>query len=244
MVRAFMPTWNSLVPLILVLFIALGFQSSYAQDDDFVAGELIIKINPDADSEAVENDLETDGNTIVETIPDLGIIVVEVPQDISVDSAEDMITGDPNIEFVEKNYIVYADVTPNDSGYGNQSGYFNVMDAPQAWDNMTGDADVIIAVLDTGVRSTHQDIGKLVQGCSTLGSFNENSCGTDTGDVHGHGSGVAGTAAALTNNGTGAAGICWNCSVMPVKVLGDSGSGSTTDVTQGIIYATNYAINN
>jgi subtilisin family serine protease len=243
------PTKNFLIPLALILIIALGFQYSYAQneefqDGEFVEGELIVKINPDADSQAVEDDLEADGNTIVETIPELGIVVVEVPQNVPVSSAEAAIAQDPNVEYVEKNYIVYADLTPNDSGYGNQSGYFNAMDAPQAWNNMTGDADVIVAVLDTGVRSTHQDIGKLVQGCNTTSSFSETNCGSDSGDVHGHGSGVAGTAAALTNNGTGVAGVCWDCSVMPVKVLGDNGSGSTTDVVQGIMYATNYAINN
>ena len=249
MLRALMPIRNYLIPLALILIIALGFQFSYAQneesqDGEFVDGELIVKVHPDADPEALEQDLEADGNTIVETIPELGVVVVEVPQNVPVSSAEAAIAEDPDVEYVEKNYIVHADVTPSDSGYNFQSSYFNVVDAPQAWDNMTGDADVVIAVLDTGVRSTHQDIGKLVPGCNTLGSFNENSCGSNTSDVHGHGSGVAGTAAALTNNGTGAAGMCWGCSVMPVKVLSDSGSGPTTDVVQGIMYATNYAINN
>ena len=244
MFKAFMPTRNFLIPLVLILFIALGFQSSYAQDGEFVDGELIVKINPDANTDAVEEDLEADGNTIVETIDELGVIVVEVPQNVPVSSAEAAIADDPDVEYVEKNYIVYADVTPNDSGWSNQSGYFNRVDARQAWDNMTGDSDVIIAVLDTGVRSTHQDIGKIVAGCSTIGSANENNCSSAWGDVHGHGTGVAGTAAALTDNSTGAAGMCWDCSVMPVKVLGDGGSGSTSDVVQGIMYATNYAIAN
>lgn len=241
--RVLMPTRNYIIPIALILLCAFGFQYSFAEEE-FVSDELIVKIKPGADAAAVEEDLEAEGNAIIDTIPELGIVVLRLPPNVPVSSAEAVIAEVPDVEYVEKNYIVYADLTPNDPGYGNQSGYFNRIDAPQAWDNITGDPDVVIAVLDTGVRSTHQDIGKLVQGCNTTGSFSETNCGSDSGDVHGHGSGVAGTAAALTNNGTGVAGVCWGCSVMPVKVLGDTGSGSTTDVIQGIIYAANYAINN
>lgn len=247
------PTKNYLIPIVIVLLCSLGFGQSYAQEE-FVSDELIVKIRPGADDEAVEQDLEADGSTVIERVPELGVVVLQLPSDVPISSAEAVIAQDPDVEFVEKNYIVHADLTPNDPRYSNQSqpqppffpnaGYINRIDAPQAWNNMTGDADVIIAVLDTGVRSSHQDIGKLVPGCSTLGNFSETSCGSNTGDVDGHGSGVAGTAAALTNNGTGVAGVCWLCSVMPVKVLGDNGSGTSVDVVEGILYAVNYAIAN
>ncbi|TFG76765.1 MAG: hypothetical protein E4H21_05430 [Thermodesulfobacteriales bacterium] len=116
---------------------------------------------------------------------------------------------------------------------------------PTALDTETGDPDVVIAVLDTGVEATHKDLsGKVLTGCSTLGGFSETNCGTNTNDIDGHGSGVSGTAAAQANNGLGVAGVCWGCQILPVKVLGDTGSGSDADVIQGIFFARNYAINN
>jgi thermitase len=106
-------------------------------------------------------------------------------------------------------------------------------------------------VRDTGVEATHEDLaGKVLSGCDTLGNANENTCSsvTDcpfgTDDIFGHRSGVLGTAAAQTNNGLGVAGVCWGCQILPVKVLGDTGSGSDADVIQGILFARNYAINN
>jgi subtilisin family serine protease len=103
----------------------------------------------------------------------------------------------------------------------------------------------VIAVLDTGVEGTHEDMsGKLLPGCSVIGGFTESSCGSNVDDNNGHGTGVAGTAAARTNNGLGAAGICWNCPILPVKVLSDSGSGTLADTVEGILYARNYALNN
>lgn len=143
-----------------------------------------------------------------------------------------------------KNDILYATATPNDEFFNLQT-YLNVIDAPMAWDTGTGDPDVVLAILDTGVEATHEDLaGKVLAGCSTLDGFDENTRGTKTNDLNGHGSGVSGTAAAITNKGVGVAGVCWNCSILPVKVLGDNGSGSTVDVIQGILFARNYALNN
>jgi subtilisin family serine protease len=111
--------------------------------------------------------------------------------------------ANPDVEYVEKNYIVYADLTPNDPRYDQQP-YLSVIDAPLAWNTETGDSNVVIAVLDTGVETVHEDFsGKTLPGCSVIGSFTENSCGTNVDDNHGHGTGVAGTAAAKTNNGLG-----------------------------------------
>ncbi|MFI5322643.1 MAG: S8 family serine peptidase [Thermodesulfobacteriota bacterium] len=62
-------------------------------------------------------------------------------------------------------------------------------------------------------------------GCNVLDSFTATSCGSNVDDNYGHGTGVVGTTAAKTNNGLGVAGVCWNCSILPVKVLDDSGSG-------------------
>jgi thermitase len=103
--------------------------------------------------------------------------------------------------------------TPNDPGFGNQWGLHKV-EAATAWDTTTGSAGVSIAILDTGVDQNHPDLkDKIVKNVNFTGSSTVN-------DVHGHGTHVAGIAAASTNNGIGVAGLGYDSTIMNVKVLG------------------------
>ncbi|MGB3363641.1 MAG: S8 family serine peptidase [Thermodesulfobacteriota bacterium] len=187
--------------------------------------------------------MSEDALAIVDSISELNLYVIKVPVE-ELQNLRDSYSLNPNYQYVDKNYVVSANAIPNDSLF-NQQSHFSLIDAQLAWDVETGDPDVVIAVLDSGVEATHEDLaGKVLTGCSTLGGFNENSCGTNTNDIDGHGSGVSGTAAAQSNNGTGVAGICWGCQILPVKVLGDTGTGTVVDTIQGILFARNYALNN
>ena len=123
--------------------------------------------------------------------------------------------------------------TPNDSHYSYQWGLPQV-NAPAAWGQSTG-AGVTIAVVDTGVDLNHPDLaGKIVSGWDFV---NGNSTPQDD---HGHGTHVAGIAAATTNNSLGVAGLGWDAKVMPVKVLDSEGSGYDSDVAEGITWAVNH----
>lgn len=103
--------------------------------------------------------------------------------------------------------------------------------APEAWAITTGDDNLIIAVLDSGV-SAHADLaGKLLEGHNVLNGSN------DVTDLCNHGTHVAGTAAANTNNETGIAGVCWDAQILPVRVLSVC-SGFESDLADGIVYAT------
>ncbi len=216
---------------------------SYAEEE-YVTDELIVKMKSDANQSAAVSGIQSRGAVVSKSFSDLGIMVVQSAPGDTIEDLQMALEANPDVEYVEKNYIVYADLTPNDPRYGQQT-YLNVIDAPPAWNTETGDSNVVIAVLDTGVETVHEDIsGKTLPGCSVIGSFTENSCGTNVDDNNGHGTGVAGTAAAKTNNGLGAAGLCWNCPILPVKVLSDSGSGTLSDTIEGINYARNYALNN
>ena len=107
--------------------------------------------------------------------------------------------------------------------------------APAAWKVTRGTAEVVVAVLDTGVDAKHPDLqGALVQGWDAV---NEDA---DANDDHGHGTLVAGVVAARSNNGIGGVGACSRCSVMPVKVIGPDGRGSAADITEGIIWAADH----
>jgi thermitase len=146
----------------------------------------------------------------------------------------DSLQRDPNVLYAEPNYIAFAfDTVPNDSGYANQWGLPKI-DAPAAWDITTASQDVVIAVVDTGIDLDHPDFscpGKLATGRNFVNP------GAPPNDDHGHGTHVAGIAAACTNNATGVAGVAWGARLMPVKVLDSRGSGTYEQVANGITYA-------
>jgi subtilisin family serine protease len=137
--------------------------------------------------------------------------------------------------YAEPNYTVEGlDTIPNDPSWANQYG-LTAIHAPQGWDISTGSASVIIAILDTGVDLTHPDIAvKIVPGYDFV-----NSDSTPQDD-NGHGTHVAGIAAASSNNGEGVAGVSWGARVMPVKVLNAGSAGTYADVAAGILWATDH----
>ena len=138
--------------------------------------------------------------------------------------------------FAEPDVEMRVTLTPNDSLYGSYQWSLPMISAPQAWDTSTGNANVIIAVVDTGVDATHPDLnGKITTGANAGYNFVANN--TNTTDDHSHGTFVSGIAAANSNNAQGMAGACWACKIMPVKVLDSTGSGSSFNVAQGIDWA-------
>ncbi len=140
------------------------------------------------------------------------------------------------VESIEPDYIVTVDQTPNDPYYPQEWGMLKVQ-ASQAWDVTQGNSAVRIAILDTGIDRTHPDLAaKIVSGQNF-------SISTNPGDVFGHGTHVAGIAAAIANNGVGVAGLGYNASLMNVKVMGDNGSGYTSDIAAGIVWATDNGAN-
>lgn len=168
-------------------------------------------------------------------------------------SIEDMLTvyrANPNVEYAEPNYTVTASMVPNDTYYPYQwnldnevSGGINM---ESAWDIQTGETQVIVAVLDTGVA--YEDYGdyqvapdlaqtNFVQGYDII---NEDE---HANDDNGHGTHVTGTIAQSTNNSIGAAGVAFNVTIMPVKVLDAEGSGTVEDVANGIYYAVDQGAN-
>ncbi|HEY7735422.1 MAG TPA: S8 family serine peptidase [Candidatus Limnocylindrales bacterium] len=104
---------------------------------------------------------------------------------------------------------------------------------PDAWPTTTGDPDVVVAVIDTGVDLDHPDL----DGVHVTDPHNEIWNNTDVFDGHGHGTHVAGTIVARADNATGIAGIAPDTTLMPIKVLDDEGFGSFSDVLDGVDWA-------
>ncbi|MEM7335741.1 MAG: S8 family serine peptidase [Chloroflexota bacterium] len=158
------------------------------------------------------------------------------------------------------------EATPNDPLYTDQwhyrysAGVSEGINAPTAWDTTIGSPSVVVAVIDTGILPTHPDLAnQIVQGYDFIsdtfvandggGRDNDpsdpgdwvegnNTCfaGSTPSDSSWHGSHVAGTIGADSNNGTGVAGVSWESKILPIRALGRCG-GFTSDIADGIIWA-------
>ncbi|MDI6098477.1 S8 family serine peptidase [Actinoplanes sp. NEAU-A12] len=139
---------------------------------------------------------------------------------------------DPNVAYVQEDpQVKKLDVTPSDpyftAGRQPELGQITV---PKAWESTTG-SSVKVAVVDTGVNGVGDLAGRVLPGYDFY-----NGDG-DADDDDGHGTIVASLVAATPNNGTGIAGVCGECQILPVKVLDSSGLGYHSDIARGIIYA-------
>jgi len=195
----------------------------------------------------------------------LGSQVLKVDRKLSLDEARrlaaDIAASDPNVEYAEPDRMMRALLTPNDPRYNEQWHYSEStagINAPLAWDKATG-TGVIVGIVDTGYRP-HADLsGQILQGYDFISDtfvsndgngrdsdasdpgdwINVNDCGPGDPDQNypssWHGTHVAGTIAAKTNNSLGVAGVAFNAKVVPARVLGKCG-GYTSDIADGIIW--------
>ncbi|ATS64637.1 MULTISPECIES: S8 family peptidase [Xanthomonas] len=166
------------------------------------------------------------------------------------------LAADPNVQSVEVDQMLYPTLTPNDSRLSEQWAFGTTnagLNIRPAWDKATG-ANVVVAVIDTGIVS-HPDLdANILPGYDFIsdataardgngrdnnpadeGDWNSTS-GCATSNSSWHGTHVAGTVAAVTNNTTGVAGTAFNAKVVPVRVLGRCG-GSLSDIADAIIWA-------
>ncbi len=140
----------------------------------------------------------------------------------------------PEILWAQPNYVYHTCLTPNDTEFFRQWG-MQTIQAPEAWDLTTGDATVKIAIIDTGIDSTHSDLStKIIEGKDTIDNLNNIT------DQAGHGTHVSGIAAAITNNSNGVSGVGFNCSLMPIKAGNSDGNFSSQSIKSGLNYATNH----
>jgi serine protease len=154
-----------------------------------------------------------------------------------------------DVASADLNYLRRPLAVPDDSAYRYQW-HYDIINLPQAWDVSTGSSDVVVGVIDTGVLVNHPDLkDKIVAGFDFIDDADNARDGDgmdgnadDPGDLAYatrstfHGTHVAGTIAAASNNGQGVAGVSWNAKIMPLRVLGKDG-GSSYDVMQAVLYA-------
>jgi hypothetical protein len=144
------------------------------------------------------------------------------------DAAQTTLGGSDLLEDVSDNWIYDAQAAPDDSQYGGQW-HMTLIGAPAAWDITTGDENIVVAVVDTGVDVDHPDLaGKLLEGVNVF----ENSADTD--DRVGHGTSTAGIIGAASDNREGIASLAWDCPILPIRVTNTTGRTTSWVVAAGI----------
>jgi subtilisin family serine protease len=169
------------------------------------------------------------------------------------------------VAHAEPDYLLHASLVPNDpamtngmlwamKNIGQSSGKSDAdIDATEAWNTINSAESIIVAVIDTGVRVTHEDLAaniwrnskEVANGLDDDGNgvaddlhgFNSVDGTGNPDDDNGHGTHVAGTIGASANNGKGVAGVAWNVKIMACKFLTNDGGGATSDAIECIDYA-------
>ncbi|MFC2015690.1 S8 family serine peptidase [Chloroflexota bacterium] len=203
--------------------------SARAESAEFRAGELLVKLKVNR-TESGPTVRERHNAYYVEDVYGSDVQVWQVPEGQELDIVEDL-KADPEVEYAQPNYLYHAHGTPNDPNYDNQWAHGLIRSA-DAWDITTGSSSVTIAIIDTGIDEAHPDLaGKIVAGRDVVDGDNTPH------DLNGHGTHVAGIAAAVTNNGIGIAGLDWQARIMPVRALDEEGYGTTAMIASGVNWA-------
>jgi len=222
----------TLVALSLLFLTTTG--SALAQGrSQWVAGELLVGLRAGVSRARAEEVYGERGARLRQEYSRINVHVLEVPPALQ-DAIEHALSLLPEVQFVEKNRLLAPDFVPNDALYSNQW-HLQKISAPLAWNISQGTLGVTIAILDSGVDATHPDLAaKLVPGYN----FYDNN--TNTTDVYGHGTMVAGVAAALSNNGTGVASVAWQNPLMPIRVTDLQGYASVSAIAQALTWAVDH----
>ncbi len=228
-----------------------GPASGFDPNGTYAPGEVLIKFRPEIPPAHRAAAMAVQRVRAIGRIAALDVYRVLLPEGTAVEEKAAALAADPRVLYAEPNYIGRASVTPNDNLFKYQYALSNIgqsigdvpgspqgktgadIKATQGWEESRGDAAVTIAIVDSGVELTHPDlVGKIVGPGRDF--VNDDYDASD--DLY-HGTAVAGIAAASTDNGEGIAGVGWNAMILPVKVLNDQGTGTVSQVADGIVWA-------
>ncbi|HEX8567216.1 MAG TPA: S8 family serine peptidase [Pyrinomonadaceae bacterium] len=243
----------SFFAVLLTLFGAAVSAANAGVAKKYVEGELLVKYQnglASADS-LFANTLS--GASVVQTFPDLGWQLVKLPAGVTVEQALSQYSNLAGVENAQPNYIYKLTANPNDAQFSQLYGMAKI-NAPAAWETTTGSPNVVVAIIDTGIRYTHEDLAANMW--KNAGEIAGNGVDDDANgfvdDVYGwdffyndsdpwdensHGTHVAGTVGAVGNNTVGVAGVNWNVRLMAIKIYNNTGFGSTSAM---LVNAYNY----
>jgi subtilisin family serine protease len=239
--------------------------SKVAPDADYQPGRLLVRFSPNLRSTEQAASAATQGGSISRSytiVP--GLCLVELGAGSSVEQALHAFNAAADVIYAEPDYKLQADRIPGDSRFDELWGMHNTgqtggsidadIDATEAWEGVTESAEIIVAVIDTGIDYTHPDLddNMWINTAEIPGNGLDDDSNGYVDDVHGydfvngdgdpmddrnHGTHCAGTVGAEGNNAIGVAGVCWKVRLMAPKFLDENGTGLTSDAIYCVQYA-------
>ena len=221
---------------------------------EFRADQILVQPKEKVGSDTLANFHAIHKSEVLKTFGNLKRLqVLRVPEGETVSSLISKYQQSGLVEFAEPDYIVHASAAPNDPSYLNGTlwGLNNTgqnggtpgadIDAAKAWDVLNSASNIVVAVLDTGIRYTHEDLASNMWVNPIDGGHGFNAF-TGTNDVNddstsSHGTFVAGVLGAVGNNGVGVVGVAWRVQMMACKCLNSAANGSDSTVIACIDYA-------
>ena len=201
---------------------------------NYVEGQILVKGKAGLSDARLEKILNKANAHSIGRLPQIHTHIVEVPPQAR-EAVIQALSHNPQIDFAEKNPLLEPSaITPNDPNYSKQW-HLAKIQAPGAWDYATGEG-ITVAILDAGVETSHPDlVNNLVPGRNVVSNT------SNTSPINVHGTAVAGTVAATTNNALGVSSVAWNASLMPVRITNSSdGWASASDMANGILWAADH----
>lgn len=221
-------------PVLAALVVALGAaflpaQAAAADEAQWVPGRLLVQPRAGLPEAEFDKIIKKQGGKQIGKIEGINVRVIQLPPQASEKAVEALLKHNKHLKFAERDMLVKPSTT-NDPYYS-KGWHLPKIGTPTAWQTSSG-SNVVIAILDSGVDPDHPDLAaKLVPGWNT---YNNNA---DTADVYGHGTKVAGAAAALTNNSVGVAAVAGDAQVMPMRVTGTDGWASYSAIASALTWA-------
>jgi len=245
-----------LVFVLSAFFLPASLQSSSAtiSQNGYAEGELLIRFKRDVTNSRVTLAHAQLGSSIIKEYALTGWQRVRLPKGMTVEEAISHYRELDDVAGVQPNYIYRVLATPNDFRFGELYGMAKIQ-APMAWDSSTGSSSVVVAVIDTGIHYTHEDLGPNMwrnPGEIAGNGIDDDNNGyvddvfgvdlanndSDPADDFNHGTHVAGTIGAKGNNGVGVAGVNWNVSIMAIKLHDGVGNATAADAIEAFQYVT------
>jgi subtilisin family serine protease len=230
-----------------------------AAASQYVPGEVLVKFKPTAGTQERMAAMAARGHSVVASLNQPGWAQVKVGAGQTMESALTAYRDDPNVEYVQPNYLYHAAAMPNDSQYGQLWAFKNTgqtvttgtfvpnagtagddLNIERAWDRITDCSSVVVALLDSGVNYAHEDLAaSMWNGGSSFPHHGHDFVDDDDDpmDANGHGTHLAGVIGAVGNNDMGTVGVCHKASIMAVRVLDAAGNVTTATVLRGISFA-------
>lgn len=196
---------------VLSVFIAsFAALAPAAGQELYAPGRILVEPRAGLTLEGMSKQLKTHGGQKARKLGQSNIHIIELPKG-SERAMVNKLRNNPHFKYAELDRAVPVALAVNDPYLGSQW-HIAKIGAPAAWDSTQG-AGLTIAILDSGVDAAHPDlVGNLVPG------YNSYDNNTNTADICGHGTKVAGAAAAATNNGLGVAGVAGQAKIMPIRI--------------------------